>query len=88
MQCSGAADRVASHMKRLPDPDRQSNDWLAVREATYAGPEPVVSIRMFASVGIGQTDSNVLREALLAVARNSEADRGGPSPYGRRDIVD
>jgi len=44
--------------------------------------------RVFASVGIGQADSEVLREALLAAARNSEAVRGGPSPYGQRYRVD
>ncbi len=43
---------------------------------------------MFASVGIGQADSDVLREALLAAARNSEAERGATSPYGQRYAVD
>jgi len=44
--------------------------------------------RVFASVGIGQADSEVLREALLLAARSSEAERGGPSPYGQRYTVD
>jgi len=44
--------------------------------------------RVFASVGIGQADAEVLREALLAAARNSEAVRGGPSAYGQRYMVD
>jgi hypothetical protein len=44
--------------------------------------------RVFASVGVGQADSDVLSEALLAAARNSEAERGGPSPYGQRYTVD
>ena len=44
--------------------------------------------RVFASVGIDRVDSDVLMEALLAAARNSEAERGGPSPYGQRYIID
>ena len=44
--------------------------------------------RVFASVGIGQADSGVLREAPLAAARNSEAVQGGPSVYGQRYAVD
>ena len=44
--------------------------------------------RVFASVGIGQADSDVLREALITAARISEAERGRPSLYGQRYIVD
>ena len=44
--------------------------------------------RVFASVGISQADSDLLTEALLAAARDSEAERGGPSPYGQRYTVD
>jgi hypothetical protein len=44
--------------------------------------------RVFASVGIGQPESDVLREALLAAARNSAAVEGPPSFYGRRYTVD
>lgn len=44
--------------------------------------------RVFASAGIRQTDSDVLRDALLGAARNLEAERGRPSPYGERYTVD
>ena len=40
--------------------------------------------RVFASVGVGQGDAQVLREALLAAARDAEAQPGAASPYGRR----
>jgi uncharacterized protein DUF6883 len=44
--------------------------------------------RVFASVGIGQADTEVLRKALLAAARHAESVRGGPSRYGQRYTVD
>ncbi len=44
--------------------------------------------RVFASVGIGQADVEVLREALLAAARDAEARPGIANPYGQRYIVD
>ena len=44
--------------------------------------------RVFASVGIGQADSDVLREALLAAARNSEAVQAGLSAHAERYTVD
>lgn len=43
---------------------------------------------MFASVGIGPADAAVLRDALLAAARNAEARLGVANPYGQRYIVD
>jgi hypothetical protein len=44
--------------------------------------------RVFASVGIRQTDAEELRTALLAAARNAEARMGIENPYGQRYIVD
>ena len=44
--------------------------------------------RVFASVGIYPADADMLREALLAAARNAEALPGAASPYGLRYIVD
>ncbi len=44
--------------------------------------------KVFASVGIGQADAVVLREALLAAASNAEARLGVANPYGQRYIVD
>jgi hypothetical protein len=44
--------------------------------------------RVFASVGIGQTDAEKLRSALLWAALHCEAESAPPSPYGWRYIVD
>jgi hypothetical protein len=44
--------------------------------------------RVFASVGVGQADAEVLRKALLAAAVNAEARSGVANPYGQRYIVD
>ena len=44
--------------------------------------------RVFASVGIGQADDEVLREALLAAASKAEARSGVANPYGQSYIVD
>ena len=44
--------------------------------------------RVFASVGIHPADAEMLREALLAAAKNAEARLGSATPYGQRYIVD
>src|SRR5262249_41989593 len=44
--------------------------------------------RVFAGVGIGQSDADLLRETLLAAASNAEAQPGATSPFGQRYIVD
>ncbi len=44
--------------------------------------------RVFASVGVGRADAEVLREALLVAARNAEAQLGAANPYGKRYVVD
>lgn len=44
--------------------------------------------KVFASVGIGQDDSAILKEALLSAARESEAATGAATPYGQRYIID
>ena len=43
--------------------------------------------RVFASVGIRQADTEVLREALLGAARDSEAQPGAANPFGQRYII-
>ena len=43
---------------------------------------------MFASVGIGQGDAELLKEALLNAASNAEARAGTANPFGQRYIVD
>ena len=40
--------------------------------------------RVFASVGIRDTDADELREALSAAARDAEASYGFRNPYGQR----
>lgn len=44
--------------------------------------------RIFASVGIHQTEAEKLRSALLWAAVHSEAESAPPSAYGQRYIVD
>jgi hypothetical protein len=44
--------------------------------------------RVFPSVGIGQGDGEVLRDALLAAACDTEARLGVANPYGQRYVVD
>jgi hypothetical protein len=44
--------------------------------------------RVFASVGIGQAEAEVLRGALLWAASNEEARPGVANQYGQRYIVD
>ena len=39
--------------------------------------------RVFAAVGIGQADAELLREALLGAAKNAEVQPGAPGPYGQ-----
>jgi hypothetical protein len=44
--------------------------------------------RVFASVGIRETDAEELKTALLAVASSAEARLSLANPYGQRYIVD
>jgi hypothetical protein len=44
--------------------------------------------RVFASVGIRQSDAEEIRTALLAAASTGEARLGIANPYGQRYIVD
>jgi hypothetical protein len=44
--------------------------------------------RVFASVDILQEDSDFLREALLAAAREADARSSGANAYGERYVVD
>ena len=44
--------------------------------------------RVFASLGIRQSDAEVLRTALVMAASNTEARRGIATPYRQRYIVD
>jgi hypothetical protein len=44
--------------------------------------------RVFASVGVRENDAGALREALLFVAKNAEAEPGIPSVYGQRFAID
>jgi hypothetical protein len=44
--------------------------------------------RVFASVGIRDTDAELLRTALLSAAVNAEAEAGAANVYGQRYVVD
>ena len=44
--------------------------------------------RVFASVGIRESDAEELRARLLEAASNSEARLGVANPYGQRYIID
>jgi hypothetical protein len=44
--------------------------------------------RVFASVGVRDTDAELLRSALLSAAINAEAEVGVANVYGQRYIVD
>ena len=44
--------------------------------------------RVFASVGIREADAQLLLMAVLAAAKENEAQAGGASAYGQRYIVD
>jgi len=74
----------------LPNGERAIVDRRKLEEycLTPHHPRGRNKARVFASVGIGQADSDVLREALLAAARDAEAVRGASSPYGQRYLVD
>lgn len=43
--------------------------------------------RVFATIDIHQDDSEILREALLAAARQGEASAGEANQYGQRYVV-
>ena len=75
---------------KLPNGDRAVIDFRKLQEYCL---NPHHSrgrnkARVFASVGIGQADAELLREALLAAAVKSEAHPGVANPYGQRYIVD
>jgi hypothetical protein len=44
--------------------------------------------RVFAAVGITLNNADELRSALLAAAKESEAELGTSTPYGERYVVD
>jgi len=75
---------------KLPNGDRAVIDFRKLQEYCL---NPHHSrgrnkARVFASVGIGQAEAELLREALLAAAVKAEAQPGLANPYGQRYIVD
>jgi hypothetical protein len=44
--------------------------------------------RVFASVGIRESDAEALRAAILAAARDAEAELGVANVYGQRYVID
>jgi hypothetical protein len=75
---------------RLPNGERAIVDSAKLREYClnphhYRGRHKA---RVFASADIHQDDSEILREALLTAARESEARPGDVNQYGQRYTVD
>jgi hypothetical protein len=75
---------------KLPNGERAIVDLRKLQEYCLNTDHPRGrnKARVFASVGIRQSDAEVLKEALLAAARNADAQPGIANPYGQRYIVD
>src|SRR6266852_108744 len=75
---------------KLPNGERAIVDRRKLQEYCLNTDHPRgrSKARVFASVRIRQTDAEVLREALLGVARNGDAIPGTANRYGQRYIVD
>ncbi|MGB7760698.1 MAG: DUF6883 domain-containing protein [Bryobacteraceae bacterium] len=75
---------------RLPNGDRAIVDIRKLQEYCLNPQHPRGrnKARVFASVGIRETDAEELRTHLLAAAGNAEAQLGAANPYGQRYVVD
>jgi len=75
---------------KLPNGERATVDRQKLEEYCLNPHHPRGrhKARVFASVGVGQANAEVLREALLVAARSAEAQPGAASPYGERYVVD
>ena len=75
---------------RLPNGERAIVDIRKLLEYCLNSQHPRGrnKARVFASVGIRDTDADELREALSAAARDAEASYGLRNPYGQRYAVD
>lgn len=75
---------------KLPNGDRAIIDSRKLEEYCLNPQHPRGrnKARVFASVGISLADSEALRQALLAAARDVDARRATASPWGQRYIID
>ena len=75
---------------RLPNGERAIVDIRKLREYCLNSQHPRGrnKARVFAAVGIRDSDAEELREALGAAARDGEATYGTVNPYGQRYVVD
>jgi len=75
---------------RLPNGERAVVDIRKLQEYCLDSRHPRGrnKARVFASVGIRETDADELRIHLLAAASNAEARPGVANPYGQRYVVD
>jgi hypothetical protein len=75
---------------KLPNPELAIVDIGKLRDYCLNPKHPRGrhKARVFASVGIHQTDAVKLQSALLWAALHCEAESAPPSPYGERYIVD
>jgi len=75
---------------RLPNGDHAAVDVRKLLDyrLNLRHPRGRNKARVFASVGIRKTDAEWLRAALLAAARDNEAQLGAANVYGQRYIVD
>lgn len=71
---------------RLPQADAAIIDERKIREYLLSAEHPIGRFKaaFFRSVGYGAAEANLLREALLAHAREGEAELGEASAYGQR----
>lgn len=71
---------------RLPRADSAIIDDRKLREYLLSAEHPVGRFKaaFFRSLGYGPGEANLLREALLAHAREGEAELGEASAYGQR----
>src|SRR5208283_4812736 len=75
---------------KLPNGERAIVDIRKLREYCLNSQHPRGrnKARVFAAVGIRDSDAEELREALGAAARDGEATYGTVNPYGQRYVVD
>ena len=75
---------------KLPNAERAIVDIRKLEEYCLNSQHPRGrhKARVFAAVGIRESDAETLRSALLAAARLRDVQEGAASPYGERYILD
>lgn len=74
---------------RLPNAERAQIDPAKVRDYLLAPdhPDGASKARFFAALGFARARWPLLRDALLAVAREGEAEPAGAGVYGQKHVV-